>query len=555
MKLADQDADRRTGRAPYRLVRRSLAVGPVLGALGALVAAGVGACVGVGLLRGSGDVRLFGSVALIIVGGAVAGIRPFRRKRWTSPLGTAAVLLLAAMLAAAQTSWFSSGMLPPSISLMLALLGFALIFTSRGGAVPAQFTAALAALLPGIYLLGYAYGPLDDPTGTGLAALFLSGSGLLSALGILCCLAHRGPMRHMLKPEPAGRLARRRIVLLIAAAIALDYFGIRLPVDPEATSFLIAAMAVIIILLMSEITDYSARASLLKRQPWHHPPVTKRPDELDAAIARREFFLLYQPQIDLSSNRVVGVEALVRWDAPGLGLISPTKFIPEAEESGAILPLGLWILEEACSRGVSWRGTALDGIDISVNVSPRQIREPGFVADVLAILERTGFPARHLVLEITESALVRRGEPGFDALWALHAAGIAISIDDFGTGYSCLAYLRELPVRQLKIDRSFVRDLPGDAEAEVIARTIVGMGRSLRLDIVAEGIETEPQADFFKGIWCNLAQGYFYAHPLNSSVLLIWAERWKATGAVTAGFSLNGQADDVMRMSYRSAPL
>lgn len=554
MKFADQDADGRTGSAPYRLVRRSLAVGPVLGAFGAVVAAGVGACIGLGLLKGSGDVRLFGSVALIIVGGAVACIRPFRRKRWAWPLGIAAVLLLAATLAGAQTSWVSSGPLPPSISLMWALLGFALVFASRGGVVPAQFMAALATLLPGIYLLGYVYRPLDDPTDTGLAVLFLYGSGLLSAVGILCCLAHRGPMRHMLKPEPAGRLARRRIVPLIAAAIILDYLGIRLPVHPEAISFLIAAMAVIIVLLMSEITDYSARASLLKRQPWR-PPVTRRPDELDAAIARREFFLLYQPQIDLSSNRMVGIEALVRWDAPGLGLISPTEFIPEAEESGAILALGRWILEEACSQGVSWSGTALEGVDISVNVSPRQIREPGFVADVLAILERTGFPARHLVLEITESALVRRGEPGFDALWALHAAGIAISIDDFGTGYSCLAYLRELPVRQLKIDRSFVRDLPGDAEAEVIARTIVGMGRSLRLDIVAEGIETEHQADFFKGIWCNLAQGYFYAHPLNSSVLLVWAERWQATGTVTAGFSLNGQTDDIVRMSYRSAPL
>ena len=248
--------------------------------------------------------------------------------------------------------------------------------------------------------------------------------------------------------------------------------------------------------------------------------------ELEGAHDRGELFAAYQPQIDLATGRPTGVEALMRWQHPRRGLVSPIEFIPIAEASGQIVKLGIWILEEACAQAMSWRGSALDNLVVSVNVSVIQLNQPDFAKCVEHVLERTGLPANKLVLEVTETAMLRRGELGFSTLCDLHAAGVRIAIDDFGTGYSCLSYLCDLPCHYLKIDKSFVQDVPGHNGAEAVARAIVALGRSLGLRVIAEGVAKPEQADFLQSIWCDEAQGFLYAHPMRADGTRIWAETW-----------------------------
>jgi EAL domain-containing protein (putative c-di-GMP-specific phosphodiesterase class I) len=249
--------------------------------------------------------------------------------------------------------------------------------------------------------------------------------------------------------------------------------------------------------------------------------------ELEGACDRGELFALYQPQIDLATGRVVGVESLMRWRHPRRGLVSPVEFIPVAEASGQIVKLGNWILEEACAQAMRWRGSVLDDLVVSVNVSVIQLNQKDFAKNVERALQRTGLPANELVLEVTETAMLRRGEPGFTTLSDLHATGVRIAIDDFGTGYSCLSYLCDLPCHYLKIDKSFVQDVPGHNGAEAVARAIVALGRSLGLRVIAEGVAKAEQADFLQSIWCDEAQGFLYARPMTADDTRIWAETWE----------------------------
>lgn len=219
------------------------------------------------------------------------------------------------------------------------------------------------------------------------------------------------------------------------------------------------------------------------------------------------------------------MEALVRWSHPIRGLVSPNEFIPLAEAHGLINSLGSWVLEEACRQAASWDEDVLKGVAISVNVSPLQLAAPGFADMVQQIEHKTGLATERLILEITESSMVRDNERGFRLLDELRRRGVHIAIDDFGTGYSSLSYLRDLPSDYLKIDRSFVRDVPGKPEAEAIARAVVAVGKSLGYQIVAEGIETRQQADFLQSIWCDKGQGYLYAHPMRAGELADWARK------------------------------
>jgi EAL domain-containing protein (putative c-di-GMP-specific phosphodiesterase class I) len=248
--------------------------------------------------------------------------------------------------------------------------------------------------------------------------------------------------------------------------------------------------------------------------------------ELEGARDRGELFAAYQPQIDLGTGRPTGVEALMRWQHPRRGLVSPVEFIPIAEASGQIVSLGTWILEEACAQAVHWRGSALGNVVTSVNVSVIQLNQPDFAKCVEHVLQRTGLPANKLALEVTETAMLRRGELGFRTLCDLHAAGVRIAIDDFGTGYSCLSYLCDLPCDYLKIDKSFVQDVPGHNGAEAVARAIVALGHSLGLRVIAEGVAKPEQADFLQSIRCDEAQGFLYAHPMTAADTRIWAETW-----------------------------
>ena len=236
--------------------------------------------------------------------------------------------------------------------------------------------------------------------------------------------------------------------------------------------------------------------------------------DLRRAVDGGEFLLHYQAQV-IDGGRIAGAEVLVRWQHPQRGMVSPAEFIPLAEETGLILPLGQWVLETACRQLSLWaRRTETAGFTLAVNVSAHQFRQADFVERVLAALKRTGANPQRLKLELTESLLVSNVEDIIDKMFALKAKGIAFSLDDFGTGFSSLSYLKRLPLDQLKIDQSFVRDVLSDPNDAAIARTVVALARSLGLGVIAEGVETKAQRDFLAESGCHAYQGYFFSRPL-----------------------------------------
>lgn len=236
--------------------------------------------------------------------------------------------------------------------------------------------------------------------------------------------------------------------------------------------------------------------------------------DLRAALQDKQFLIYLQPQIN-GGGGVIGAEALLRWQHPQRGLVSPAEFIPAAEETGMILPLGQWVLEAACQQLVRWAGQAdLSQLTLAVNVSVQQFRHPDFVAQVLAAIDRTGANPRRLKLEITESLLMLNVEDIVVKMTALKARGVGFSLDDFGTGYSSLSYLRRLPLDQLKIDQSFVRDACTDPNDAAIVRTVITLAQSLGLMVLAEGVETGVQQDFLATHGCHAYQGYLFGRPM-----------------------------------------
>jgi len=235
---------------------------------------------------------------------------------------------------------------------------------------------------------------------------------------------------------------------------------------------------------------------------------------LRGALERDEFVLHYQPKIDLGSRRVVGMEALVRWQHPASGLIPPAQFIPIAEETGLIVPIGEWVMRTACAQSKSWREQGLPPLRIAVNLSPRQFAHEGLLLDVKKILSEAGLDSAALELEVTEGMVMHDPEHAAIVLGELKTAGVTLSIDDFGTGYSSLSYLKRFPIDSLKIDRSFVKDLPLDAEDAAITQAIIVMAHSLGLKVIAEGVETEAQAAFLRMYGCDEAQGYHFSKPV-----------------------------------------
>ncbi len=238
--------------------------------------------------------------------------------------------------------------------------------------------------------------------------------------------------------------------------------------------------------------------------------------DLHQAIARDELLLHFQPLVRLRGRQIYGFEALLRWRHRERGLVSPAEFIPLAEQSGAIVPIGNWVLERACQQGAEWteRYPGLGDWTMSVNISARQVQHPNFVSDVRRIVEESGFEPSRLILELTESVLVFEPELVLERLNALKAMGIRLAIDDFGTGSSSLAYLRRFPFDLLKIDRSFIEDLSGDGVDRQITHAIIELGRVLRLELVAEGIEDAEQLSRLQRLRCDLGQGFLFARPL-----------------------------------------
>jgi diguanylate cyclase (GGDEF)-like protein len=242
-------------------------------------------------------------------------------------------------------------------------------------------------------------------------------------------------------------------------------------------------------------------------------------NNLRRALERNEFVLHYQPQVELRSGAICGVEALIRWVHPELGLISPTDFIPVAEDTGVIVPIGEWVLREACRELKRWDDEG-HRLRMAVNLSGRQLMEDNLVASVLGILVEAGVNPRWLELELTESMLMDASPDIMRRLHALRQAGIQLAIDDFGTGYSSMSYLKTFPINSLKVDRSFVRDLPHNAEDAAITKAIIAMAKSLKMEIVAEGIETSEQNDFLRAHGCDKSQGYYYSRPVPAAQIV-----------------------------------
>lgn len=239
-------------------------------------------------------------------------------------------------------------------------------------------------------------------------------------------------------------------------------------------------------------------------------------NDLRQALARGEFVLYYQPQWKISTHRLIGWEALVRWQHPQQGLVPPDKFIPIAEETGLIVALGEWVLTTACAQAMAWQAAGLGAQHMAVNLSARQFTERNLLERIDAILARTGLPAAQLELEITESVLMEDAERTVSILRALKERGVHIAIDDFGTGYSSLAYLKAFPANKLKIDRSFVRDLTDDANDAAIVWAIISLAHSLGLSTLAEGVESEGQRQFLENHGCQEQQGYLWGRPLSA---------------------------------------
>jgi diguanylate cyclase (GGDEF)-like protein len=272
---------------------------------------------------------------------------------------------------------------------------------------------------------------------------------------------------------------------------------------------------------------YHAKAQGRNNYQFYSAELTERAQvrlgmetSLRRGLERDEFRLHFQPKVELASGRVTGVEALLRWEGRDLVTVAPNDFIPIAEESGLILPIGDWALRTACAEVKRWHDEGLAGLRLAVNLSSRQFRHKRLVASIASILEETGFDATCLEFEITESVLMDLDNEVSEVLGKIKDMGISISIDDFGTGYSSLSYLKRFPIDTLKIDRSFVRDVPADLDDVAIVRAIIAMARSLRMRTVAEGVEQEDQMRFLRAEGCGEMQGFFYSRPLPSEEIL-----------------------------------
>jgi diguanylate cyclase (GGDEF)-like protein/PAS domain S-box-containing protein len=280
----------------------------------------------------------------------------------------------------------------------------------------------------------------------------------------------------------------------------------------------------------ADVAMYQAKARGRNGFQFYAPSMTGEGVErlrletmLRRSIEKDEIFLNYQPQVEVDSGRLIGVEALVRWDNPELGLVPPVRFIPLAEDTGFINQLGKWVLNESCRQMIRWQQAGLYVPKIAVNLSVKQFERGSIVSMVAEILKETGLEPHRLQLEVTESVIMNTGD-ALVFINDLHAIGVGLAIDDFGTGYSSLAYLKQLPVQTLKIDRSFIKDISTDSNDEAIAIAIIQLGKSLNLSVIAEGVETEDQAAFLLRHGCNQAQGYLYSRPELASVIL---ERWR----------------------------
>ncbi|GAB3472807.1 hypothetical protein GCM10027321_46210 [Massilia terrae] len=292
----------------------------------------------------------------------------------------------------------------------------------------------------------------------------------------------------------------------------------------------------------ADVAMYQAKARGRNNFQFYAPSMTGEGVErllieamLRRSIEKNEIYLQYQPQVEIDTGRLIGVEALVRWQNPELGLVPPARFIPLAEDIGFISQLGKWVLAEACRQMVSWQEDGLQVPKLAVNLSVRQFERGSVTLMVDQVLRETGLEPQRLQLEVTESVIMNTGDT-LACINDLRAVGVGLAIDDFGTGYSSLAYLKQLPVQTLKIDRSFIKDISSDANDEAITVAIIQLGKSLNLSVIAEGVETAEQAAFLLRHGCNRAQGFYYSQPVGADELLAhWGRRHERDVAIIEG--------------------
>jgi diguanylate cyclase (GGDEF)-like protein/PAS domain S-box-containing protein len=412
--------------------------------------------------------------------------------------------------------------------------------------------------LPNRALLLGVLGQASDALGagrSGIALLFLDldrfkvvNDSLGHAVGdrLLCRVADR--LAGALRPgDVLARLGGDEFTVLLhdvdeAAAVRVAgrlQLSLRAPVEVDGKSFPVAASIGVVV--ATETTDPAdllrwADAAMYRAKDLGRNRVCTFDDllraevsertELDRALARAleagEFEVHYQPEVDLLSGRTVGVEALVRWRHPDRGLLSADRFVPLAEENGMIVPLGGWVLHEACRAVVRWidQGLVDQSFVVRVNLSARQLDEPGLATEVADLLDQVGLAPQRLCLELTETALMRDATVGLRVLTELRDVGVHLAVDDFGTGYSSLSFLKRFPLDVLKIDRSFVDGLPEDVDDTAITTTILSLARSLGLSVTAEGVETEVQREALIGLGCTRAQGYLFSRPVPESDLV-----------------------------------
>ena len=235
---------------------------------------------------------------------------------------------------------------------------------------------------------------------------------------------------------------------------------------------------------------------------------------LRLALERKEFSLKYQARLDFKTGTITGVEALLRWNNPYLGSVTPTQFIPVAEETGLIVPIGRWVMKTACAQNVAWQNQGLPPVCMSVNLSLRQLMDDNLLEDIRVILKESGMAPNLLELEITESMVMNNPTRLIAVLTKIKELGLRLAIDDFGTGYSSLAQIKHFPIDTLKVDRSFIRNLTQDSEDKAITEAIITMGKTLSLTVVAEGVETEEQEDFLREHICDEMQGFYFSKPI-----------------------------------------
>lgn len=267
------------------------------------------------------------------------------------------------------------------------------------------------------------------------------------------------------------------------------------------------------------LTAHGERADNIRQAL--QPDVDRRDLEnaLRRAVQRNEFIVHYQPKVELATGQLCALEALLRWDRPGHGAVSPAVFVPVLESLGLIVAVGRWVIEAVCQQIGAWQRTAIGAVEVSVNVSGHQLIEGDLIADIAHILAQTGVEPHWLEVELTEGSLMENTQHTIASLQRLHTMGVKISIDDFGTGYSSLAYLRRFPIDTLKIDIAFIREVTSNPQDAAITRTIIELAHSLNLRVVAEGVETQAQLAFLKDAGCDQIQGYLFSRPLPVATL------------------------------------